>query len=105
MSGNEDKKEEYEELANNRKKAIQAVLWSENTGTWHDWDLNKNALDMRIFVSNVMPFYVGCYHDDENVEEKLFSYLKVSKRVRVVCKNAANCTNITHFLKKIFSCS
>ncbi|XP_014664066.1 PREDICTED: trehalase-like [Priapulus caudatus] len=80
LAGNEAKQREYEALVEQRRAAIRAVLWSDDDGAWFDWNMEHSSPNNdpdNHYVSSVMPYYVGCHHDD-SVEKPLWAYLKKS---------------------------
>ncbi|KAK3748713.1 hypothetical protein QZH41_004708 [Actinostola sp. cb2023] len=55
------KAEEFNRLAASRRRAMEAVLWDEDKGTWHDYDLDAKSTIYRFYASNVVPLWAGLH--------------------------------------------
>lgn len=59
--GNESHADYYEKKAKQWMKAIEAVLWHEEVGSWLDYDIKYNVKRDFFYPSNVLPLWTECY--------------------------------------------
>lgn len=80
VMGNFDKVLEYSNAVKARISAVESVLWSEDAGTWLDFDLETGEGNNKFSVANIFPLWARCFVEDENggvtnFETKVLEYL------------------------------
>ncbi|XP_071506533.1 trehalase-like [Diadema antillarum] len=71
-----EKAEEYRQAFNDRKEAINALMWSETRGVWLDYDLETDSLIDKFYPSNIMPLWANCVDKTEEIEQNVLHYLQ-----------------------------
>lgn len=62
--------------AEQRKQAIEAVLWSEQSGCWMDLDSRTNMhVSKTFYVSNILPLWTNAYDPSPARSEQIVRYL------------------------------
>jgi alpha,alpha-trehalase len=59
--GDLQKSQYYQDVAEQWKAAVTAVLWNENIGTWLDYDMQNNIPREYFYTSNLAPLWTRCY--------------------------------------------
>ena len=59
--GDLQKSQYYQDVAEQWKAAVTAVLWNENIGTWLDYDMQNNKPREYFYPSNLAPLWTRCY--------------------------------------------
>lgn len=71
------KAQQYEAKADEIKKAIDAVLWSEAEGVWLDYDLINKKHRNYFVPTNLSPLWTGSYDkQDASLPKKILSYIE-----------------------------
>ena len=79
LTGNKPKSTEYQELANQRKLAIEALLWNEAAETWADYDVTTKSNVKAFYACMVVPLWAGLARDNKTREELVFASMKRAK--------------------------
>ncbi|KAK7883019.1 hypothetical protein WMY93_029193 [Mugilogobius chulae] len=74
--GSNETAEMYEQAAQNRTRAIDAVLWDEQQGAWFDYDLLTGSTRLDFYPSNLAPLWAQCYSQEKAL--RAVQYLKGS---------------------------
>lgn len=76
--GNATKASEYMSIAEDWKKAVNAVLWHDDIGSWLDYDIINNVRREYFYPTNILPLWVNCYDTSkrEYYVPKLLKYLE-----------------------------
>lgn len=75
-TGDSDSAARYEQAAERRQEAIEAVLWDADRGAWFDFSLVTQARNTEFYPSNLAPVWAQCYSQPE-MADKAVQYLKV----------------------------
>lgn len=75
--GNNASAEQYEQAAELRRKAIDAVLWDDQQGAWFDFNLLTGHKHLDFYPSNVAPLWAQCYSHEQKAQRAVL-YLKGS---------------------------
>lgn len=59
-------------------KAVEAVLWHEEIGSWLDYDLLNQAKRDYFYPSNIAPLWTGCYDQTkkDSIVRSVLKYLQ-----------------------------
>ncbi|KAJ8983512.1 hypothetical protein NQ317_012003 [Molorchus minor] len=78
LLGNPQKAAKYNEIAVTWMKAVTAVLWHEETGTWLDYDLFNHVKRDYFYPTNIAPLWTGCYNetDKDKIVQSVLKYLQ-----------------------------
>ena len=80
-TGNTNRQQQYTEHAVRRAKAIYALLWNEESGSWFDYDVGTQSQRQNFYPSNLFPLYIKALapgQDERTVVGRIVSYLEVS---------------------------
>ena len=79
--GNTTKAAEYALRAEEWKKAVEAILWHDEVGTWLDYDLLNDIKRDYFYPTNVVPLWTNCYDiaRREDYVAKVLKYLEKSQ--------------------------
>lgn len=79
--GNETKTSFYNKRANEWIRAVTAVLWHDEVGTWLDYDILNDIKRDYFYPTNILPLWSGCYDATkrEGYVSKVLKYLEKSK--------------------------
>lgn len=69
----------YQELANKRRLAIDALLWNEAAGVWTDYDVQTQTNTKAFYASSVVPLWAGMARENKTREELVFTKMKHGK--------------------------
>lgn len=80
-AGNEAKKQEFEEKAQEIFTAINEVLWDAEKGIWLDYDLINGKLRPYFAPTNFAPLWLNCFDLSQraNITEKVLDYIEELK--------------------------
>ncbi|XP_055003750.1 trehalase [Boleophthalmus pectinirostris] len=67
----------YEQAAQNRLRAMDAVLWDEQLGAWFDYNLQTGSKRLEFYPSNLSPLWAQCYPEEKKAHRAV-QYLKGS---------------------------
>ena len=81
LTGNNPKSIQYQELANQRKLAIEALLWNEAAGIWADYDVTTSSNIRAFYACVVVPLWAGLARDNKTREELVLASMT---RVKVL---------------------
>ena len=76
LTGDQSKSKEYQELANQRKLAIEALLWNEAIGAWTDYDITTQTNTKAFYASVVVPLWAGIARQNKTREEIVLARMK-----------------------------
>jgi alpha,alpha-trehalase len=79
LAGSQTKSKKYQELANLRKLAIEALLWNEAAGAWADYDVSTQSNTKAFYASIVVPLWAGLARENKTREELVFANMKCAK--------------------------
>lgn len=77
MLGNTVEAQKYQNVRDQRKEAIHAVLWDDPMGVWLDFDLQTRTRRNAFYPSNLSPLWADCMAD-LSVVERAVQYLENS---------------------------
>ena len=81
LTGDQSKSKKFIELANQRKLAIEALLWDEAAGTWADYDVTTKKSTEAFYAFVVVPLWAGLARDNKTREELV---LRSMERMKVL---------------------
>lgn len=61
LLGDLDGAKYYNQIANDLRDAIQAVLWNEHDGIWYDYDIHNAKQREYFYGSNMAPLWTDSY--------------------------------------------
>ncbi|CAL9684359.1 unnamed protein product [Knipowitschia caucasica] len=67
----------YEQAAEERQRAMDAVLWDDQRGAWFDYNLLTGSKHLGFYPSNLAPLWAQCYSNEERAQRAV-QYLKGS---------------------------
>lgn len=67
----------YDQAAERRLEAMEAMLWDAERGAWFDYSLMTHSKHLEFYPSNLAPVWAACYSQPE-MAEKAVQYLKGS---------------------------
>uniref|UniRef100_A0A3B4BIQ3 Trehalase n=1 Tax=Periophthalmus magnuspinnatus TaxID=409849 RepID=A0A3B4BIQ3_9GOBI len=76
IMGSNESAVQYEQAAQNRLRAMDAVLWDDQQGAWFDYNLQTGSKHLQFYPSNLAPLWAECYSDEK--AHKAVEYLKGS---------------------------
>lgn len=78
LLNNTEKANKYNSIAVAWMKAVTAVLWHEEIGSWLDYDILNEAKRDHFYPSNIAPLWTGCYNttDKDNIVRSVLKYLQ-----------------------------
>ena len=76
LTGDQSKAKEYLDLANRRRRAIEALLWDESSGVWGDYDMKTQTRTQAFYASIVVPLWAGIARENLTREELVFTNMR-----------------------------
>nr|AOT99589.1 trehalase 2 [Leptinotarsa decemlineata] len=78
LLNNKKKAANYSNIASEWMKAVEAVLWHEEIGSWLDYDIVNEVRRDYFHPSNIAPLWTGCYDmtNKENIVRSVLHYLE-----------------------------
>ena len=83
--GEGEKMENYKVAISNRKKAINEIMWNEESKSWNDYNIDSNTHETKVVsISNWLPLW-GRVLEDEPTEKinKVLESLEASNLIQV----------------------
>ncbi|KAL7631224.1 UNVERIFIED_CONTAM: hypothetical protein RMT77_018471 [Armadillidium vulgare] len=74
----QNKSDEYNNIANDINKTISRVFWNDDEGMWFDYNIKQNKVQKGFYPSNLMPLWAKAYGTERDVTyiaECVLSYL------------------------------
>ncbi|XP_028415188.1 trehalase-like [Dendronephthya gigantea] len=79
LTGDQSKSKKYQQLANRRWSAIEALLWNEAAGAWADYDVTVKSNTKAFYASVVVPLWAGLAQENATRQELVFQSMKRAK--------------------------
>lgn len=76
MAGKDSEAEKYKTYAQNRRDAIEKVMWDEQIGLWLDYDRQLKERNPLFYASSVVPLWAGVHQGNETREKVVLDALK-----------------------------
>lgn len=78
LLGNSEKAEHYRNIADEWIRAVEAVLWHEEIGSWLDYDLSNQVKRDYFYPTNIAPLWTGCYEQTKKdyIVKRILKYLQ-----------------------------
>lgn len=73
-----NKSRHYDKIANEMLKAVEAVHWHEEIGSWLDYDLANGVRRDYFYPTNIAPLWTGCYDKSkkDDIVHRVMKYLQ-----------------------------
>ncbi|CAK9819937.1 unnamed protein product [Anthophora plagiata] len=93
--GNETKAAYYRKRAEEWKRAVTAVLWHDEVGTWLDYDIMNDIKRDYFYPTNILPLWTDCY-DISKREEYVSKVLKYLEKNQIMLNLGGIPTTLEH---------
>ncbi|CAK9805141.1 unnamed protein product [Anthophora quadrimaculata] len=93
--GNETKAAYYRKRAEEWKRAVTAVLWHDEVGTWLDYDIINDIKRDYFYPTNILPLWTNCY-DISKREEYVSKVLKYLEKNQIMLNLGGIPTTLEH---------
>ncbi|CAK9825716.1 unnamed protein product [Anthophora retusa] len=93
--GNETKAAYYRKRAEEWKRAVTAVLWHDEVGTWLDYDIINDIKRDYFYPTNILPLWTDCY-DISKREEYVSKVLKYLEKNQIMLNLGGIPTTLEH---------